>query len=587
MNVISGDINILFDLLFVCSVIVNKFLDMVCYGGNVIGGSVEIDLGLILCSMEDKDQLMELVLCKGFNVVDVQGFCMNFNNQCNFLINLQVLCQCILYYDIFGNSKVVVCNICLFLLSGGVNLVLVDSCQKEVCVQQIYNKVLQLYIDQFMIENLDWVDGDFLFYINYLILVWQCCIYINLVNLVYVFGILLYVQKQINNDVMFDYYYWLGNSYVCNLQVVFGLMLFFDRGYVGVSIDVKDSEYGVLGFLMQNLLFGFNYVDGLLVGVVIKQECYVLEVLLCDLLLWFQCVELCVLKLDNILGECLGSIWVNDYDFESSQVEFLFSYLQFGLFSGLFGFSYQLWEVIGSGLLCYLFDVDICSNVVFLKEILDVGWVIFDVGVCYECVDYELQFSCFRIVCNVVNMKLDDCDYWFNSYSFGLYVEFGLLFVVKVCYLFLQCVLEINELYVSNVYYLVMIQEEGNQNFKFEYVKNLELIGLFYIGGFELLVIVYWMKYENYLYLGYFGVQMVNCLLLKYWKQIDIMVKGFEIDVLQVLDLGCYGMLNVFVFVDLVKNKVDSFDLLCVYNDGEYLLNMLINCYGVSLQWQC
>ncbi len=54
MNAISGDINIPFDPLFVRSVTVNKSSDTVRYGGNAIGGSVEIDPGLIPRSMEDR-----------------------------------------------------------------------------------------------------------------------------------------------------------------------------------------------------------------------------------------------------------------------------------------------------------------------------------------------------------------------------------------------------------------------------------------------------------------------------------------------------------------------------------------------------
>ena len=110
MNAISGDINIPFDPLFVRSVTVNKSSDTVRYGGNAIGGSVEIDSGLIPRSTEDKDQSMELVLRKGFNAADAQGFRMNFNNQRNLSTNLQVSRQRISHYDIPGNSKAAVCN---------------------------------------------------------------------------------------------------------------------------------------------------------------------------------------------------------------------------------------------------------------------------------------------------------------------------------------------------------------------------------------------------------------------------------------------------------------------------------------------
>ncbi|MCH3703512.1 hypothetical protein LZB55_09570, partial [Campylobacter lari] len=72
-----------------------------------------------------------------------------------------------------------------------------------------------------------------------------------------------------------------------------------DRGYVGVSIDAKDSEYGVPGFSMQNLSFGSNYKDGLPVGVVIKQQRYALEALLRDPLPGFERAELRASRLDN------------------------------------------------------------------------------------------------------------------------------------------------------------------------------------------------------------------------------------------------------------------------------------------------
>ena len=64
-------------------------------------------------------------------------------------------------------------------------------------------------------------------------------------NPAYVAGTPSYVQKQINNDVTPDYHHRLGNSYSRSSQVALGSTWFFDRGYVGVSIDAKDSEYGV------------------------------------------------------------------------------------------------------------------------------------------------------------------------------------------------------------------------------------------------------------------------------------------------------------------------------------------------------
>lgn len=586
MNAFSGDINIPFDPLFVRSVTVNKSSDTVRYGGNAIGGSVDIDSGLISRTMEDKDQSMELVLRKGFNAADAQGFRMNFNNQRNVSTNLQVSRQRISYYDIPGNSKAGVCNTRLFPATGGVNSALADSCQKEARVQQLYNKASQPYIDQFMTENPDWADGDFSFYTNSPTSVWQRRTYLNPVNPAYVAGTPSYVQKQINNDVTPDYHHRLGNSYSRSSQVALGSTWFFDRGYVGVSIDAKDSEYGVPGFSMQNLSFGANPADGLPVGVVIKQQRYALEALLRDPLPYVERAELRVSKLDNTSGERLGSTRANDYDFQSTQAELLLAHQPVGPLSGVLGLSHQARDVTGSGALRYLPDVETRSNAVFLKETLDVGWASFDAGVRHERVDHDLQPSRFKTSRNAANTTLQDRSYRLNSYSLGSYVELGPLFAAKVRYSSSQRAPEINELYASNAHYSVMTQEEGNQNLQPERAKNLELTGLFHLGGFALSATAYRMKYDNYLYQGHSGMQMANRLPLKYWKQTDTTVKGFEIDASQALDLGGYGTLNLSAFADLVRNQADRPDTLRAHNDGEYLPNMPTNRYGATLQWQ-
>ncbi|KAG1466772.1 hypothetical protein G6F57_013201 [Rhizopus arrhizus] len=375
-------------------------------------------------------------------------------------------------------------------------------------------------------------------------------------------------------------------TYSRNSQVAAGSTLFFDRGYVGVSIDAKDSEYGVPGFSMQNLSFGSNYADGLPVGVVIKQQRYALEALLRDPLPYFDRAELRVSKLDNTSGERLGASKANDYDFESIQAELLLRHQRVGPLSGILGLINQSRDVTGSGSLRYLPDVDTRSNAVFLKETLDFGWATFDAGVRHERVDHTLQPSRFKTARNAANTKLQDRDYRLNSYSLGSYVELGPLFAAKVRYSSSQRAPEINELYASNAHYSVMTQEEGNQNLEPERAKNLELTGLFHLGGFELSAPAYRMKYQNYLYLGYSGLQTANRLPQKYWKQTDTTVKGFEIDASQALDLGRYGTLNVSAFADLVKNKADHPDALRAHNDGEYLPNMPTNRYGANLQWQ-
>lgn len=586
MNALSGDINIPFDPLFARSVTVNKSSDSVRFGGNAIGGSVDVDSGLISRKMEAQEKDVELVLRKGHNDADAQGFRMNVNDGKHFSTNLQMSFQKIGHYDIPGNSKAGVCNSQLFPAKGGVNTFLADSCQKEARIQQVYNKSSQPYIDQFMTENPDWADGDFSFYTNDPTSVWQRKTYVNPANPAYVPGTPRTVQNKINKDVTPNYRGTLGNSYASNSHFAVGSTYFFNQGYVAVSLDTKDSKYGVPGFSMENQSFGANYAEGQPVGVVIKQDKYALEALLRDPFPYLESAQLRMSRLNNASGERLGAAKANDYRFDTHQAELLLAHRRAGPLSGMLGLAYQAREVSGTGPQLYLPNVDTGSHALFLKENLDAGWASFDAGFRHEKVKHEIQQSGFKTARNAANGKLEDKEFSLNSYNLGASAKLGQLFGVKLRYASSERAPEINELYASNRHYSIMTQEEGNQKLKAERAKNTELTGLFGKGGFTLSATGYVMKYENFLYLGHSGLQTANRLPLKYWKQTDTTVKGFEVDASQLIQLGAFGKLNLSAFADLVKNKADNPDKLRAHNDGEYLPNMPTNRYGANVLWE-
>lgn len=586
MNALSGDINIPFDPLFVRNVTVNKSSDSVRHGGNAIGGSVDVDSGIISREMEAKDQEIELVLRQGFNDADAQGLRMNFNNQKNISTNLQMSLQRISHYDIPGNSKADACNSQLFPQAGGVNSALADACQKEARIQQVYNKASQPYFDQFMRENPDWADGDFSFYTNNPTSVWQGKTYVNPANPDYVAGTATFVQNRINRDVTPNYRGKLGNSYSRNSHLAAGSTYFFDRGYVGLSIDAKDSEYGVPGFSMENLSFGSDHSQGRPVGVVMKQEKYALEASVADPIPLFERAELRVSQLNNRSAEQLGATKANEYEFDTIQAEALLSHRRKGPLSGLIGLSHRSRDVTGSGAQRYLPDVNSAGKAMFVKETLEFDRATFDAGFRHEQVDHDVRTSSFKTSRNSANQRLEDRSFSLNSYNLGSYVALGRLFGAKLRYSSSQRAPEVNELYASNAHYSVMTQEEGNQNLKPERARNTELTLQFNNRGFGISATGYVMKYENYLYQGYSGLQTANRLPLKYWKQTDTTVKGMEIDVSGSLGLGSFGRLDLSAFSDLVKNKADNPDSLRAHNDGEYLPNMPTNRHGANLTWE-
>jgi len=586
MNAISGDINVPFDPLFVKSVTVNKSSDTVRFGGNAIGGSVNMDSGLISREMEDKDQEMELMLRKGFNDADAQGFRMNFNNQRNISTNLQMSVQRISHYDIPGNSKASVCDSQMFPVAGGVNSALADSCQREARVQRVYNKASQPFIDQFMTENPDWADGDFSFFTNRPTSVWMGKTYTNPANPQYVEGTPSYVQNKINRDVTPNYRGTLGNSYFKNTHLAVGSTYFFERGYIAASMDSKDSEYGVPGFSMENLSFGADYSAGRPVGVKLKQDKYTIEANLRDPLPLFELAELNLAKLDNTSGEYLGATKANEYDFKTNQAELLLTHTPFGPLSGTLGASLRSRDITGSGAQRYLPDVETDATAFFVKESLDLGWAIFDGGFRHERIDHQIKPSRFKTSRNSPNATLEDRAYSLNSHSIGGYFELGSRFSAKLRYSDSERAPEVNELYASNAHYSTMTQEEGSQKLSPERARTSEATLAFKSSGFAASATAYEMKYQNYLYLGYSGLQTANRLPLKYWKQTDTTVEGVEIDVSQSMDLGAFGKLDLSAFSDLVKNKADNPDSLRAHNDGEYLPNMPTNRYGANIAWQ-
>lgn len=145
---------------------------------------------------------------------------------------------------------------------------------------------------------------------------------------------------------------------------------------------------------------------------------------------------------------------------------------------------------------------------------------------------------------------------------------------------------EINELYASNPHYSVMTQEEGNQNLNKEKMQGLEFITDFNLDSTDIVLSLYQMDFENYLYLSHSGASMRNRLPLKYWKQTDTKVNGFEVDINHTFSLNRLGDLKVGGFTDFVKNKATDPDRLRLANDGIYLPNMPTNRYGANIEWK-
>lgn len=585
INAISGNVNLPFDSIFTNSIQIHKSNDSVRYGDQSLGGSIEIDSGIISKQLLSESHQLDIVLKKGWNDFDTKGLKLQLNNQKNLAVNLQFSNQEIKSYKIPGKSKSKICDSHAF-INGGVNSSIADLCQRDARIQNSYNRASQQYIDQFITENSDWADGDFSFYTDRPISNWQGKLYQNPMNPEYVPGSSKYKTDHINTDVTPNYNKKLGNSYATNDNMAVGVTYFLDQGYIGLSADYKASDYGVPGFSLENKNFQENYNDTLPVSVKAKQNTFMLDSLFNQPIQWLESIQFRASNLVNKSGEYIGSKEANLYKFEQKFAELIFTQKKIKNLTGEIGLVWNTRDIQGNGRALYLPNVKTDRKAFFIQEKLSFNPFYVDAGYRKESIQHQIKDSQFKASRNATNSKLENRDYDLNHYFIGGGVYIGDHLHFRAKYSESERAPEVNELYASHPHYSVMAQEEGNQNLKKERVKAIELNTYLDFDATKVVLSLYQMDFENYLYLTNSAISTRNRLPLKYWTQTDTKVDGFEVDASHQFSLNTWGYLTLSTFADLVKNKATKADQFRLAHDGIYLPNMPTNRYGISLDWE-
>lgn len=585
INAISGNVNLPFDAVFTESILIHKSNNSVRYGDQSLGGSIEIDSGLIPKKILDESHQLDIVLKKGWNDFDTKGLRLQLNNQKNLAVNLQFSNQEIKSYKIPGKSKSKICDNQVF-IHGGVNSSLADLCQRDARIEKRYNPTSQQYIDQFMIENPDWADGDFSFYTDQPTSHWQGKEYINPINPEYIAQSTQYQIHHLNTDVTPNYNKNLGNSYASHDNMAVGITYFLDHGYIGFSADYKDSDYGVPGFSMENKNFQENYHDTLPVSVKTKQNIFMLDSMLNQPIQWLESIQLRASNLINQSGEYIGAKEANLYKFEQQSAELIFTHQKIKNVTGEIGLTWSTRDLQGTGRALYLPNVKTDRKAFFIQEKLSFNPFYIDAGYRKEHIQHHFKDSQFKVSRNATNTKLENRDDDLKHYFIGGGVYIGDHVQFRVKYSESERAPEINELYASHPHYSLMLQEEGNQNLNKESVKAIEFNTYLDFATTKATLSLYQMNFENYLYLTNSALSTRNRLPLKYWTQTDTKVDGFEIDISHQFLLNTWGSFTVSAFADLVKNKATKADQFRLDHDGIYLPNMPTNRYGFSLNWE-
>lgn len=334
LNTMSGDIAIPFDSLFSQNITVNKWSDVVRHGGQAIGGSVDIDTGLIPKEIANKLDYMEVVLRKGFNQFDAKDMRIELNNQKNWATTLQFSQQEIDVYDIPGASKAAVCETQVFGERGGVNTGLASQCQKDTRIEKIFNTRYQPYLNNYVLEHIqqnpsnlsDYYDSqESAKYTDKPVSTWyvngRYVDYVNTPNPDYVAGESKEAIQKINQDVTPNYYKKLANSASTQDHYAIGTTYFMEQGYIGFSADHKSSQYGVPGFSLENKSFQSSYTELLPVSVHTKQNRFALDALWEQPANFVESIQVKAAKLNNSSGEYIAAENANQYQFNTQQAE--------------------------------------------------------------------------------------------------------------------------------------------------------------------------------------------------------------------------------------------------------------------------
>lgn len=595
LNAISAGTNIAFDPVFHRLVSVQKFNNVVKEGGHAIGGSVEIDSGLIAKTMADKSMELEVHLQKGFNDIDSHGIKANFNNQENISFNLLYSTQRLDNYDIVGQSKADVCQQNLISRNAyglGYNTDLVNQCQRQPIIKSEFNIASKKY---YIADYYDITTGK----IKDAYSDWGLTltdVFTNVKNPStkdnphYMAGTpekVETVDKIL--DITENYHKKLGNSDLKNERLGFAASYFWQdagqQNYIALSKDNKKSAYGLPGFSLSNLGAGLDYRSGQPVRIESIQDKLALEGETHHLFAWLNKMKFNLAHITEQSKERVGLNVANDYHFKTSQLNGLFYHQPHQNLSGTIGLFASKRKITGAGESVYLPDVNSDNYAIFIQETLSFKPVDITLGYRHEYVQH--QPSQFKTARNAKNRQLQQRDFGLNSYEMQVHYQPWDNFAINARYAHSKRAPEVNELYASNLHYSIMAQEEGNQNLKPEQVQSKELTALWNIKNVNITASIYENAFKDYIHLASSGVVADAARMpLKYWQQNDVKITGFELDISRDFNLGEYGILTVSTFADWVKNKHLNTTEVVRHNDGIYMPNMPSNRYGLSLDWQ-
>lgn len=601
LSAISGNLPTPVQPFLADKITVRKSSAAVLYGGNAVGGAVDVETRLIPDTLPERDFGGKVEISGGDNTPNSQIFRLD-GNVGNFAWHLDGQNSKISSYRIPGDSKAAACynpDEILF------NSPLRDLCQVKADItypfdKRLYRYVMKDYLTGGESWRKEWELGRDEVYSNYegnaSSRYWTN-------NPDYDASVppnSLRKLKSLQDAAPVEHGK-LTNSHMHLQSLSAGVSYIGERGYVGIGLSRYLNRYGVPGYA--SLSTRSVEADGTLpVNVDADQTRWQAEGLYRPQVSWLDNIRFRIAHTDADNREYLGRHFVNSLNSQSQQARVEFNHRPTSFMQGTLGLDWRHRRIDSSGSDRHMPNTRTREYALFaLEKFRWQNWEA-ELGWRHGRVKHQALLDGYQPGRGLTEGYLKDLnqrEYSLNSQQAALKWSPFEIASFGIRYNRSQRAPEVNELFASNRHFAILTNEHGDPRLNPETASTWEFGGELNWRQTQLRTNYYHTDFKDYIYLGQTGTSKGDGLPYKEWRQGDTRIHGIELEWKQYFDLGKYGLLETRLFADWVKNRpvdqpsnADPRDpeawkrYLRYQRDGAYMPGLPTTRYGIGLSWQ-
>lgn len=579
---ISGNLPTTVEPLFADSIQIEKDRTAVLYGGQALGGAINVKDSRIPYQVPEGEYPQTSVeLRYGYNSGQTQIFRADGGNQKNWAWHIDALKRQISDIHIPGDSKAPFCHDENAIYTSGefagVDSRLAGLCQVNASVvskvNPAYYRFLNAAYDPSNSEDSPYTNTAF----N------SSTLENNPPNPAYIPNSPYYISsRQPIRDLVPYKQGYIPNSHQQQLQMALGTSYIGSQGYFGIGFSRYLNRYGVPGFASLNTKTAADNAR-LPVDIQSGQSRWAVEGLWTPQNDWIQSIQLNSAYSDSINGEYLGNTLSSHLNSRETQARIEVKRQEQHGWRGIYGIDWKYRQIRTDGADRYLPQVNTQKYGIFALESLQRDFFTLEAGLRLEHLRHTLQED---------NFLPDRGKLFQENRQFSLSQKHLALQWTPTDDLrfrwqrtLSQRAPEVNELYAGNNHFAIWTHEGGQGNLSKEKSYTTTWSAHWQHQGFHSDITYYMTQFDNFLYLGQTGITRLG-LPEKQWRQADQKINGLDIELGYQWQTENYGDWEIRSFADLVKsspldnsNKRESYD-------GRYLPGLPVSRYGLSIDWQ-